>query len=153
MDQPSTATRPARRFRWLRASLSSCIATLLLAASFPSGGASLADREFEYAVIAYKAGRTSEAFGQFQDLANRGDVDSARIALFMSAYGPLLYGKQWDVLPRDTAYWTSLVRNSGTSARVPPDFVPLATGTPRKPRQVATTAPATALRSLSTTAR
>lgn len=128
MTQQSKAPPAPRQSRWLSPGIVGFITALLLAASFPSGAASLADQEFDAAVRSYRAGRTSEAFGQFQDLANRGDVDAARIALFLSAYGPLLYGKHWDVLPAQAAYWTQLVRNSGTSARAQPEFVPLAVG-------------------------
>lgn len=134
----------------LRRVLASAVAALLLSASFASGAAPLADREFEQAVHSFRAGRVSEAFGQFADLASRGDVDSARIALFLSAYGPTLYGKHWDVLQSDTAYWSLLVRNSGSSARAQPEFVPLQDGA----RQRRTPAPrSAALRSVSASAR
>jgi len=105
--------------------LAAFIMLLLLAASFPSGAASPAEREFAQAVQSFRSGRTAAAYGQFMALANRGDVDSARIALFMSNYGPLLYGRHWDVLPRDAEYWTLLVHNSGTSGRPAPEFQPL----------------------------
>lgn len=107
--------RGARRsFPVLRQGLAAATTALLLSASFASSAAPLADREFEQAVQSFHAGRVSEAFGQFAHLASRGDVDAARIALFMSEYGATLYGKHWDVLPSATAYWTQLVRNSGT---------------------------------------
>ena len=86
--------------------------------------AAAADREYQEAVQAFRAGRTSDAFGRFIDLANRGDVDSARIALFLHSYGPVLYGKQWDAGSQDVAYWTTLVRNSGSTARALPEFAP-----------------------------
>src|SRR5262252_8735943 len=70
----------------------------------------------------FRAGRLSDAFGRFVDLANRGDVDSARIALFLQSYGPVLYGKDWDAGPDNVAYWNMLIRNSGTSARPLPEY-------------------------------
>jgi hypothetical protein len=92
--------------------------------SVASTAAGLAEREYADAVQSFRTGRTSVAFGQFLALAQRGDVDSARIALFLYSYGPVLYGKQWDVLPADVDYWNTLVRNSGTTARPMPEFAP-----------------------------
>jgi hypothetical protein len=143
--------REHRHLRSWRRGLAGIATMLLLCASLPAGAAALADREFDQAVQSFRSGRVSEAFGQFVDLANRGDVDSARIALFMSAYGAPLYGKHWDVLQSDTAYWTKLVRNSGTSARAQPDFIPLAAAPARKGRTQA--ARPSALRSVSTATR
>lgn len=92
--------------------------------SAASPAARLAEAEYADAVQSFRAGRTSVAFGQFMALAKRGDVDSARITLFLYSYGPVLYGKQWDVLPADIDYWTTLVRNSATTARAMPEFAP-----------------------------
>ena len=94
------------------------------AAAAASPGARLAEAEYADAIQSFRAGRTSVAFGQFVALAQRGDVDSARIALFLYSYGPVLYGKQWDVFPADVDYWNTLVRNSGTTARPMPEFAP-----------------------------
>lgn len=107
--------------------------------SLAGPAASLAEREYADAVQTFRAGRTSVAFGQFVDLAKRGDVDSARIALFLYSYGPVLYGKQWDVLPADVDYWNTLVRNSVTTARAMPEF-PLTVLQPAKPRGAAAAA-------------
>jgi hypothetical protein len=110
--------------RSLRAAFTAFVTVLLLGASFPSGAANFVEREYADAVRSFKSGRTSEAFGQFIDLANRGDVDSARIALFMHTYGAVLFNKQWDAGPQDVAYWNSLVRNSANSGRPPMEFQP-----------------------------
>lgn len=110
--------------RGVRRVLATVVAAVALGAAAPAGAAGFADREYADAVKTFRAGRTSEAYGQFVDLANRGDVDSARIALFLHQYGDPLFGKQWDVLPSDLAYWASLVRNSGTSARSTGNFAP-----------------------------
>ena len=101
--------------------LAAIAAATLLACSLPASAASPVEREYDQAVRSFRAGRLSEAFGRFVDLANRGDVDSARIALFMQSYGSALYGKQWDAGPENAAYWSMLVRNSGTSTRALPE--------------------------------
>jgi hypothetical protein len=94
------------------------------AAIGPAAASRVADAEYDAAVQAFRAGRTSDAFGRFIELANRGDVDAARIALFMHAYGPVLYGKYWEAGSQDVAYWTSLVRNSPKAGRPIAEFQP-----------------------------
>ena len=114
------------RSTW-RAGIAGVFAATVLVCSLPAAAgpaATLAEREYADAVQSFRTGRTSVAFGQFMALAQRGDVDSARIALFLYSYGPVLYGKQWDVLPADVEYWNNLVRNSGTTARAMPEFAP-----------------------------
>ena len=110
--------------RGLRRRFSGFITMLLLAISLPSGAVAPVEREYAEAVQSFRSGRTAEAFGQFMELANRGDVDAARIALFLHSYGPVLMNKQWEADQRHVAYWTLLVRNSGTSARPLPEFQP-----------------------------
>ena len=107
-----------------RRDVAAVVAALLLVFSLPSYAASPVERQYQAAVKSFRSGRMAEAFGQFIDLANRGDVDSARIALFLNAYGQTLYGKQWEAGAQDVAYWTMLVRNSGPSARPLPEFQP-----------------------------
>jgi hypothetical protein len=82
------------------------------------------EREYSQAVHQFKAGRRSEAFGRFIALANRGDVDAARIALHLYTYGAELYGTQWDAAPGDIAYWNTLVRNSPSAGRPEPESKP-----------------------------
>ena len=135
-----------------RRSFGAVIAAMLMMFSMPSGAVSPVQREYDDAVRLFRTGRTSHAFGQFIDLANRGDVDSARIALFLHMYGPVLFGKQWDAGPPDVAYWTMLVRNSGTSARPMPDFAPTVL-TPSKPKTPAAQARAPAVPALSNVAK
>lgn len=129
---PPAVERPVPRSRFRRG-LESLVTLLLVSTCFPSGAANLnpAEREYAEAVRSFRTGRTSEAFGQFMALANRGDVDSARIALFMHNYGAVLYGRHWDAGTQNVAYWSELVRNSGTSARPLPEFTPAALA-PRK---------------------
>ena len=109
--------------------------------------ATLAELEYAEAVQTFRAGRTSVAFGQFMALAKRGDVDSARITLFLHAYGPVLYGKQWDVMPSDVEQWNTLVRNSTTAARAMPDF-PLTVLQPSKARGATAAVRATAVKNV-----
>lgn len=129
----------------IRRTFAGFVTMLLLALSLPSGAASPVEREYADAVKSFRSGRLSEAFGQFMAIANRGDVDAARVALFMHMYGPVLYGKQWDAGDQNVAYWTMLVRNSGTSARAMPEFKPTvlvpsrAKATPAKARVRGTT--------------
>lgn len=104
--------------------LAGLVATLLLATSLPCAAVAPVEREYAEAVKSFRTGRTAEAFGRFIDLANRGDVDAARIALFLHAYGAVLFDKHWEAAPQDVAYWTMLVRNSGTSGRPLPEFKP-----------------------------
>lgn len=139
MQPPEGSSRRVRR------SFAGFVTMLLLALSLPSGAASPVEREYADAVKSFRTGRLSEAFGQFMAIANRGDVDAARVALFMHMYGPVLYGKQWDAGDQNVAYWTMLVRNSGTSARAMPEFKPTvlvpsrARATPAKARTRGTT--------------
>jgi hypothetical protein len=116
--------RQQPKLRKHRRSFAAAVAAMLMMFSMPSGAVSPAEREYDNAVRLFRGGRTSHAFGQFIDLANRGDVDSARIALFLYMYGPVLFGKEWDAGTQDVAYWTMLVRNSGASARPMPEFAP-----------------------------
>lgn len=116
--------RQAGGARRVRRTFAGFVTMLLLALSLPSGAASPVEREYAEAVKTFRNGRLSEAFGQFMAIANRGDVDAARVALFMHMYGPVLYGKQWDAGDQNVAYWTMLVRNSGSSARAMPEFKP-----------------------------
>jgi hypothetical protein len=82
------------------------------------------EREYTAAVQQFKAGRRAEAFGRFIALANRGDVDSARIALHLHTYGGILYGAQWEADRADVDYWNTLVRNSPTAGRGQPEYAP-----------------------------
>jgi hypothetical protein len=138
----NTSTCPTC-IRGLRSAFAAVATTLLVAVSAPASASNLVEREYAEAVQSFRAGRTSEAFGRFMDLANRGDVDSARIALFMHQYGQPLYGKHWDAGPQNVAYWASLVRNSGTSARATGEFAPTVL-VPQKPKaRLAAAKPAT----------
>lgn len=133
-----------RQLRWTLAALLAAVSLALPAAAHANGARTVAEREFQEAVQQYHAGRKAEAFGRFIALANRGDVDAARIALFMHGYGPLLYGKHWEAGREDIEYWQNLVRNSSAaSVRAQPDFVPLAVAPAKgKARQVRTAASA-----------
>lgn len=91
------------------------------------------ERRFAEAVAQYKAGRYSDAFGRFVELANAGDPDAARIALFMNQYGPFLYGSHWDAAPDELGHWTQLAALK--RARSHPVFQPS-----WEPQRVATAA-------------
>lgn len=126
MGSPANPAQPQRPAPsgGLRRRLAGFITMLLLAISLPSGAVAPVEREYADAVKSFRSGRTAEAFGRFIELANRGDVDAARIALFLHSYGAVLFNKQWEADPRDVAYWSLLIRNSGASARPLPEFPP-----------------------------
>ena len=58
------------------------------------------------ALKSYQQGRWSGAYGRFAYLADMGDPDSARIALFMLRYGPRLYGTPWSASPTQIEEWS-----------------------------------------------
>ncbi|MEO5672640.1 MAG: hypothetical protein ABIR26_18290 [Ramlibacter sp.] len=97
------------------------------ALAFPAHGAS-SDADFAVAVARFKSGQMSDAYGRFIALADEGDADAARIALFMYKFGPVLYGSHWDAHPDDLAYWAQLAtRASGRPEPVvrPEGYVPM----------------------------
>jgi len=133
-DRMQYRTRALHGEAALRRGRCAFVAAALVTATLSAGAASPVDREYEQAVHSFRAGRLSDAFGRFVDLANRGDVDAARIALFLQSYGPVLYGKEWDAGPDNVAYWTLLIRNSGTSARPLPEYPATLLSPGKKPR-------------------
>lgn len=80
------------------------------------------DDEFANAVEKYQQSNWSHAYGRFMALAERGDSDAARIALFMHRYGPALYNNHWDAAPHELELWSSLSNQVG---RTPPAFQPI----------------------------
>lgn len=81
-----------------------------------------ADEEFGEAANLYRAERMSAAYARFVVLANRGDRDAARIALFMHRYGPTLYGRYWDAQVDEVELWTRLAQQP--QGRTPPAYRP-----------------------------
>ena len=104
--------------------LASLFALCLLAASAPATAAAKDDWAFTQAVEQYQRGRWSDAYGRFIELANDGDRDAARIALFMYRYGPRLYGSHWDASPDNVEAWELLVNQSPKTFRAEPVFKP-----------------------------
>jgi hypothetical protein len=80
------------------------------------------DTAFEEAARQFQKARWSDAYGRFILLANGGDRDAARIALFMHRYGPQLYGSYWDASAEDVELWTQLA--SQGRGRAPPEYRP-----------------------------
>lgn len=63
---------------------------------------------FSYAVELYKSGKVSAAFGRFRLLANAGNLEAAKIALFMLRNSEVLYGTAWSATPSEIARWLVL---------------------------------------------
>ena len=92
-------------------------------------GAAAGDREFAAAVAAHRQGDMSGAYARFMALANAGDADAARIALFMHRYGTPLYRSAWDALRPDVDGWT---RAAAMAGRPVPVFRPLPSRKPKR---------------------
>jgi hypothetical protein len=127
-SRSGSAAMPAQQLRegrrcppsgWLVRAVCAAAASAALAAAAPAQARS---RAFDEAVQQYRAGHLADAFGRFFALANEGDADAARIALFMHQYGPVLYGRYWDAAPQDVARWQALQHRPG--AHPQPAFRP-----------------------------
>lgn len=98
--------------------------TLVAVAAAETRGA---DLSFAQAADQHQKSRYSGAYGRFVILANRGDRDAARIALFMHRYGPSLYGTFWDASMEEVETWEQLASQGGRVSprfRTPPEFRP-----------------------------
>ena len=118
--------------------------TVLSVAPALAGPVSANDRAYAEAVAKFRSGHMSDAYGRFIVLAEAGDADAARIALFMYRFGPVLYGTHWDANSDELDYWTGLAKKS--SGRPDPIFrprgyVPMSAGPKGKPKAVKYVAP------------
>ena len=104
--------------------LASLFAVHLLTATAPATASAKDDWAFNEAVEQYQRGRWADAYGRFIALANDGDRDAARIALFTLRYGPRLYGSHWDASPNDVEEWEKLVTQGPKTFRATPVFKP-----------------------------
>jgi hypothetical protein len=105
--------------------MNTCIATRLctvapIGARWTASASSTLGAEpepgFSQAARHHQKKRWSEACGHFAVLANRGDPDAARTALFMHRYGRQLYGSVWEASPGELESWAQLsARSSGRS--------------------------------------
>jgi hypothetical protein len=100
------------------------ITSACLAMMAPAFGMTAEAEGFDEAVVQYQQGRWAEAYGRFIALANQGDADAARTALFMLHYGPQLYNSHWDAMPSEVARWERLAASS--QGRSSPAFQPVA---------------------------
>lgn len=101
------------------------ITTASLAMLVPAlGTAAESGDAYDQAVVQYQQGRWADAYGRFMALANEGDADAARTALFMYRYGPQLYNAHWDAMPSQVARWERLA--ASTQGRSTPVFQPVA---------------------------
>ncbi|MGZ8407108.1 MAG: hypothetical protein ACXWVJ_03675 [Caulobacteraceae bacterium] len=92
-----------------------------------SGALAAPDPAYAEAMQEYRAGRWSSAFGRFITLANDGNVEAARIALFMQQHGALLYGSDWEASDEDIELWSRM-----TGARTPGQVERVASSTVTK---------------------
>jgi hypothetical protein len=67
-------------------------------------------RAFQVALQQYQAGRHAGAYGRFVQLADRGHVESARIAGTLYRHGMALHGSDWCASPSQLEYWDRQVR-------------------------------------------
>ena len=104
--------------------LASLFAMCLLTAAAPAKAAASDDWAFNKAVEQYQRGQWPDAYGRFIALANNGDRDAARIALFMYRYGPRLFGSHWDASPDDVEAWEQVVTQGPKTFRATPVFKP-----------------------------
>jgi hypothetical protein len=101
--------------------------TACIALLFPALGMAAdanTNNAYDEAVVQYQNGRWADAYGRFIALANEGDADAARTALFMLRYGPQLYNAYWDAMPSEVARWERLAASS--QGRSSPVFQPVA---------------------------
>ncbi|MDB5803603.1 MAG: hypothetical protein JWN73_925 [Betaproteobacteria bacterium] len=66
--------------------------------------------QFAQALRELKEGRATAAYGDFMRLADRGDAESARIALIMLRHGPEMHGAGWGASQPQIDRWMKLAR-------------------------------------------
>ncbi|MBT9505706.1 hypothetical protein [Rhodoferax sp.] len=66
------------------------------------------DVAFKQAMEQHKLGNWSHAYGRFSALADGGDAEAARIALFMLRHGSEMYGLKWGASQPQIDQWTKL---------------------------------------------
>ena len=104
--------------------LATLVALCLTTAATPATAAVKDDWAFSEAVEQYQRGHWADTYGRFIELANDGDRDAARIALFMYRYGPRLYGSYWDASPDELDVWERLGTQGPKTFRAAPVFKP-----------------------------
>ncbi len=98
-------TPPPRRTA-LAWTLRGAVAALLTSAAAFATAAPAAQLH-ALAVDAFRAGRFPEAYGRFVRLADQGDAEAARLALWMYRRGPTLFGREWDATPEQLERWSA----------------------------------------------
>ena len=95
-----------------------CVAAMCLCGAGVAS-AQTGEQDYANALQQFRSGRLAEAYGQFTVLANRGDADAARIAIFMDQFGPALYGREWDVTPHEARAWEALAKTGVLASKTP----------------------------------
>jgi hypothetical protein len=72
------------------------------------------------ATAEFQGGRWSAAYGSFVELANQGNRDAARIALFMNRYGPDLFKTRWAATDEELQAWARLATSRN---KLDPEYV------------------------------
>lgn len=90
-------------------SVTFCIATAVSAALAPPKS-DVRPEEFSQALDDYKDGKRTAAYGQFARLADRGDAESARMALILLRHGQKLHGTAWGASQPQIDHWMKLAR-------------------------------------------
>ncbi len=86
-------------------------AAAIVLASIAAGGSPAAAAPaptFDEAMQHYQDGRWAAAYGRFAALADRGDAESARIALLMLRHGERLFGSKWSATQEQIKHWVAL---------------------------------------------
>jgi hypothetical protein len=87
--------------------LARCLATLVIAFAATTVSAS-DDADFNNVLKLYRQAKFAGAYGRFCELADRGNPEAARIALFMLRYGTQLYSSDWGASQGQIERWIAL---------------------------------------------
>lgn len=88
-----------------RSAVAALLATVFSGPAFAQANASSLAVGFEAAMRDYDAQRFGKAFDTLALLADSGHAEAARIALLMSAQGPRLYGRRFELHPQRRERW------------------------------------------------
>ena len=79
---------------------------------------------FSEAARHHQLKRWSEAYDHFVRLANQGEANAARVALFMHQHGTQLYGSEWAASEHEVQVWTKLAALAVGRRQTAPELQP-----------------------------